>query len=90
MLFVTLMKRKLPMAETTARRLEWKYPEGLRVVGEYWLQTPDPAVVVITEADSVAPMMAALTPWSDAFDSTVLPAVTAEEGLQLVKRMMGK
>lgn len=90
MLFVTLMKRKVPVPETTARRLEWKYPEEIRVIAEYWLQTPDPSVIVIAEVDSIAPMMAALSPWSDAFDSTVVPAVTAEEGLQLARRMMGK
>ncbi len=58
------------------------------MVGEYWLQG-DPTVVSILEADSVAPIMATTTEWADAFGITVLPAVTAEEGLELAKQMMG-
>ena len=47
-----------------------------RFSAEYWLQASDPAVVAIFEADSVAPII------------TVVPAVTAEEGLQLAQQMM--
>ncbi len=89
MLFVALAKsRPGTQAEATARRLEWQYPDGLRVVGEYWLQTSDPAVIVIAEADSAAPMMATIAQWDGVFDITVIPAITAEEGLELAKLMV--
>ena len=89
MLFVALGKVRAGTArERIARRAQWQYPEGLRVVAEYWLQTTDPTLISITEADSVAPIMAAVADWDDFFDTTVVPAITAEEGLQLAKQMM--
>ena len=87
MLFVALLKRKVPTSETMPRRLEWEYPEGMKVIAEYWLQTIDPAVIIAFEADSIGPIMAATSAWGDFFDITVIPAITAEEGLAMVKAM---
>ena len=90
MLFVTLCKASKggTSKERIARRLEWKYPEGAKLVAEYWLQGCQPSVIVVTEADSVAPVMAALMAWEDVFEMTVAPAISAEEGLKLAKQMM--
>ncbi len=89
MLFVSLLKVKSgTMKERMPRRAGWQYPDGMRLVAEYWLQTSDPAVISITEADSIAPIMAAVAQWDDFYDITVIPAVTAEEGLQLAQQMM--
>ena len=89
MLFVSLLKvRSGTLKERIARRAQWQYPEGMRMVAEYWLQTPDPNCISIAEADSIAPIMAALAEWDDVFDITVIPAITAEEGLELAKQMM--
>ena len=88
MLFVSLLKvRSGTTRERVARRAEWKYPDGLRMVGEYWLQTTDPACISIAEADNIGPIMAAVAAWDDVFDITVIPAVTAEEGLQMAQQM---
>lgn len=89
MLFAALLKVRAGTAmERTARRLEWQYPEGMRPVAEYWLQTTDPAGIVIVEADNIAPIMAAVAAWDDVFDITVVPAITAQEGLELARQMM--
>jgi hypothetical protein len=89
MLFVSLLRTSAGTPqETAARRLKWQYPEGVRVVAEYWLQTSDPAVIAVFEADSVAPIMAINVEWGDIFDITVVPAITAEEGLALLRQMM--
>ena len=89
MLFVALLKvTGGTPKENIARRAQWQYPEGIQPVAEYWLQTGDPVVIAIFEADSVAPIMAITTEWGDVFDITVVPAITAEEGLQLAKQMM--
>ena len=89
MLFVALLKATgSTTKERIARRAQWQYPEGIRPVAEYWLQTADPTVIGIFETDSVAPIMATLTEWGDVFDITVVPAVTAEEGLKLAQQMM--
>ena len=89
MLFVALLKvRAGTPPENIARRAQWQYPEGIKQIAEYWLQTNDPTVISIAEADSVVPIMAALTEWGDVVDFTVVPAITAEEGLELAKQMM--
>jgi hypothetical protein len=87
MLFVALGKvRAGTVQERTARRMEWQYPEGARVVAEYWLQVQDPNVITVFEAESIAPIMAATSPWDDVFDFTIVPAVSAEEGLEIARR----
>jgi hypothetical protein len=89
MLFVSLLRTSAGTPqETAARRLKWQYPQGVRVVAEYWLQTNDPAVIAVLEADSVAPLVALNVEWGDVFDITTVPAITAEEGLGLLRQMM--
>jgi len=91
MLFVALMKvRAGTVKERVARRLQWQYPpQGAKLVAEYWLQTPDPSVIAIAEADSVAQLMATTADWDDVFSITIVPAITAEEGLEMVRKMQG-
>ena len=89
MLFVALGKgRAGTVQERTARRLEWQYPEGAHVGAEYWLQTQDPNVITVFEADSIAPIMASTSPWDDVFDFTIVPAVSAEDGMEIARRFM--
>ena len=89
MLFVALLKAKSGTIESrTAHRAGWQYPEGVKPVAEYWLQTDNPNVISVFEADSIAPIMAVTTEWGDEFDITVVPAITGEEGLELVKQVM--
>ena len=88
MLFVALGKvRASTTKERVARRMQWSYPPQMKIVAEYWLQNPDPQVICVSEADSIAPIMAATTAWDDVFEWTVVPAVTAEQGLELAKQM---
>jgi hypothetical protein len=59
LLFVALLT---PRPGTTfqegERRVQWQYPEGMNVLGEYWLETDSPRVVSIMEAESMAPFEA--------------------------------
>lgn len=88
MLFVTLgTARAGTTKERVGRRLQWSYPEGMRVIGEYWLQTDDPTLVVVAEADTIVPIMAATGDWDDVFSFSVFPAVTAEQGMEIAKKM---
>jgi hypothetical protein len=88
MLFVALLKSTASTPkERMARRVQWQYPEGMEPIAEYWPQTADLGVISIFETESIAPIMATLAEWDDVFDITVVPAVTAEEGLQLVQQM---
>ena len=92
MLYVMLLKTipgGPPMEELLARRAQWQTPEGMNPLAEYWPQTPDPAVIVIFEADSVPPMMAVNAAWGDAFQISVYPAITLEDGLEVARQMQG-
>jgi hypothetical protein len=87
MLFVTIGRvRAGTTKERVARRMQWSYPEGMRLVAEYWLQNSEAELVVVAEADSIAPIMAATSAWDDVFSFNVTPAVTAEQGLEIAKR----
>ncbi len=89
MLFVTVGRAKATSTtkQRVARRVNWKYPAGMRVIGEYWLQSDDPTLITIAEVENVGLIMRAIADWDDVFSFTVLPAVAAEEGLQLAKQM---
>jgi hypothetical protein len=92
MLFVALYSPKpgTKPTESLSRRMEWKPPEGIKVVGEYWLQNPNPHIIVAFEVDNYATIMAMNMHWNDLYDITVVPAITGEEGLKLAKKMMPK
>jgi hypothetical protein len=88
MLFVAFLKMRAGSPqENTARRVQWQYPEGVNVIGEYWPMSADVAVVSIFETESNAPMMAVNAAWGDVFEIDMHPAVTAEEGLELFRQM---
>jgi hypothetical protein len=89
MLFVAIINAKAGSPkERITRRAQWQYPEGVKPIAEYWLQTASPSVVSIFEADNIAPIMATTTEWGDVFDINVFPAITASDGLKLAKQMM--
>ncbi len=89
MLYVALLRKKCTSQESFPRRVEWEYPEGVKLVGEYWLTTNDPHVVIVVEADDVFPIMMAITQWEDLFDITYYPAMTAEDGITKFSEAMG-
>ncbi len=53
--------------------------EGLELIGEYWLQSPDPKVVVIFTAESDVPILELSAEWEEVFDVTVVPASKVED-----------
>jgi hypothetical protein len=57
------------------------------VVAEYWPQTLDPAAIVVFKADHIGQIWALFIGWDDLFDLSVYPAVSAEEGLELLKQV---
>ena len=89
MLFLTFMTPKATstVAERTRRRMEWIYPEGVRVLGEYWLANRDPEIVIATGADDALTIINAISQWDDLFDVKVVPAITVEAGLTNARKM---
>ncbi len=90
MLFVVLLATHpgASFQEGGARRLQWQPPEGMNIVAEYWLETNAPRVVAIVEAESAAPFGTLRMEWGDLFDIEVFPAVTAEEGMEMLRQTM--
>jgi hypothetical protein len=66
-----------------ARRASYKYPDGVTPIAEYWLASAENSIVVIFSADTFAPIQELQFEWTDVFDVTVFPAVSAEEGLRI-------
>jgi hypothetical protein len=88
MLYVMLLDWKPGLTReqmdgTLMRRSKWQYPNGAKVVGEYWLGASSPAVVSVFEAAEYEPILEITLTWGDMFNITVMPATTPEEGLRL-------
>jgi hypothetical protein len=92
MLFVALLTTKpgSTFQEGGARRLQWSYPEGMNVLAEYWLETDSPRVVSVFEAESMEPMGQIRMQWGDLFEIEVFPAVTGEQGMQMLRQAMAQ
>lgn len=50
---------------------------------------PEPATIIICEADDIGPLMGAAAAWDDLMSIRIVPAVTAERGMEMAKKMMG-
>ena len=57
-------------------------------VAEYWLHSTDLSVFAVVEAESTEPLAAIRMEWDDVFEIDVFPVVTAEEGLERLRRTM--
>jgi len=92
MLFIALYSPKpgTTPAQALKRRMEFKPPEGIKLVAEYWLQHNNPHTIVIFETDNYASIMAMNMHWTDLYDCTVVPAIAGEDGIKLAKQMMPK
>jgi len=90
MLYVILMKaREGKLKDAIARRLQWNPPEGMQVLGEYWVQSAEISCIAIFEGDHIAPMLEFECTWEDVFEITFIPAVSAQDGMEVAKKMMG-
>jgi len=50
----------------------------------------DPHLIAVVKADHIAQLWPTLLAWDDVFEFTVYPAVTAAEGLEVLKKMPPK
>jgi len=93
--YVALLRFRasVPAAERDGalmRRAAWKYPEGVRVIAEYWPTAAAVQVVTIFSADSFDSLMELELEWSDVFDIDIHPAVSADEGLRIGPEVFGR
>jgi hypothetical protein len=61
------------LSEIMAERSSYEYPEGVRLVTEYFALQRKPAVISILEADEVFPQSLAVFPWMSMMTATVVP-----------------
>lgn len=86
MLFVALLKVKAgTVAERAERRLKWQPPAGIKLVEEYWLQSASIQAILSFETDEVGSIAFMRAYWSDLFDMDVIPALSGEAALRLLK-----
>ncbi|MGB3632877.1 MAG: DUF3303 family protein [Rubrobacteraceae bacterium] len=52
---------------------------GIDIMGEYWVQSNDPRVVLIFEAESNGPILELVSEWEEYFDIAISPAVNAAD-----------
>lgn len=72
------------------RRAAWKYPDGVRVIAEYWPFSSSATVVTIFSTDSPDALLELELEWSDVFDIDIYPAVSAEDGLRIGPDVFGR
>lgn len=56
--------------------------EGISILGEYWVQSNDPRIVLIFEAEQNGPILELVSEWEEHFDITISPAVKAADLMQ--------
>ena len=53
--------------------------EGIEILGEYWVQSNDPRIVLVFETDGNGPILELVSEWEEHFDITISPAVKATD-----------
>ncbi len=77
------------LAEVIARRAEYEFPKGVKVIAEYWSAQGSPAVISIFEAEDATALMVNSVAWLDALDVEIFPVVEWEEGLEGLSKHLG-
>ena len=88
LLAVVMRAQPGTLNERYGRRLQWQYPQGITPVAEYWIHSSELSVFAVVEAESAEPLAAMRMEWDDLFEIDVFPVVTAEEGLERLRRTM--
>jgi hypothetical protein len=76
--------------EALMRRAAWQYPDGIRVIAEYWPMTDAPQVVTIFSTDDPGALMQLELEWNDVFDIKISPALAADDGLKIGADVYGR
>lgn len=74
------------LAGMMGRRAEWKFPQGISLIAEYWSSKNSPVVVSIFEANDAAVLMINTVGWIDVMSVDIFPVTTYEEGLEKLTR----
>ena len=72
------------------RRAAWKYPDGIRVISEYWPLSAEYQVVTAFEADSLPVDHGSRLRMERRLRISVSPAVSADEGFRVGPEVFGR
>ena len=79
------------LAEVISRRAEYKFPEGLELIAEYWTPMRTPAVIAVFEATDSTVLLANSVAWLDAFEiEKVFPVSNWEEGVKKLPKVIAR
>ncbi len=88
MQYVSLLKaRRGDSKETLMRRASWSYPEGLRLIAEYWMNAGSLMVIAVYEADDLTVVHEITSKWSDIFEITTATAIPVEKAMRFAERL---
>jgi len=95
MLYTSIMRFKPNLTQeehelALAQRDIWRYPRGMKVLGEYWLSSPDIAVICLFETEDISAILEMELNWNRFFDIEVVPSIPVEEGLKLSKEIVAR
>ena len=57
--------------------------EGIKILGEYYLQSTNVRIIVIFEADDNGPILELVSEWDDHYDIEVTPAVRVADVMEI-------
>jgi hypothetical protein len=75
--------------EVIKRRKEWKYPENVKLIGEYTLLGAGRAVVIF-DAPDITAVLGVELPYSDIVKWDITPAIAAADLLPMLDKMLQK
>ncbi len=77
----TYLARRMQGAGLGTAPTEGRF-EGIAILGEYWVQSNDPRILLIFEADDNGPILELVSEWEEHFDIEISPAVNASDLMQ--------
>ena len=95
MLYTAIMRFKENLTQderdlALAQREIWKYPHTMKVLGEYWLSSPDIAVMCLFETEDISAILETELNWGRFFNIEIVPTVPVEKGLKLSKEIVAR
>ncbi len=78
------------IAESIAKRSEYKFPEGTKLLAEYWTAAQCPSVVAVIEATDPSQLMLNSVAWMDVFEVRVTPCLDWHEASQKLAKAFPK
>lgn len=93
MLYTAIFRWKMNLSQeerdlALAQRDIWRYPHTMKVLGEYWLSSPDISVLCLFETEDIGAILETELNWGRFFNIEIVPTVPVEQGLEMSKEIV--